>query len=202
MVNKIVKKARGRPRAFDEGEVLREAQELFLSKGFEDLAYDDVATATGLAKPSLYNAFGDKAALFERALGDYASYAKGAIVESLSAGNDLTDGGRKLLLAAADVYAGPHGPSAGCLLVGTALPACLQHDGVRRILTEFIAELEAALEQVVARRFKVDAKRAGKTPRAVALHLTSLLFSLAVRARTGVSRAKLRAVAGELAELV
>lgn len=202
MADKNVKAARGRPRAFDEAAVLRGAQRLFLEQGFEAASYDDVAAALGLSKPSLYNAFGDKAALFERAIADYAQGAQAQIMADFGGAASLGEAGRKLLLAAAEVYSKPDGPSTGCLLVGTALPACAVSEGPRDTLTAFVAKLEASLEEAIAGRYAKDAARAGKTPRALALQLSSLLFSLAVRARMGLSRRKLRAIAGELGELV
>lgn len=201
MSNKMPKPARGRPRAFDEGAVLARAQQIFLEQGFEATSYDHVAEAVGLAKPSLYNAFGDKAALFERAVAAYAQHAHAAILGAFGSAPTLAEAGRAVLMAGAEVYSKPDGASMGCLLVGTALPSCAVIDGPRHTLTDFIAGLEAALEQCIAARFAKDAQRTGKSPRALALLLTSLLFSLAVRARQGLSRRKLRAVAAELSEL-
>lgn len=202
MTDKTLKAARGRPRAFDEGTVLRRAQQLFLEQGFEAASYEEVAGGVGLSKPSLYNAFGDKAAFFERAIADYAHGAHAQIMAEFTGGGSLREAGRRLLLAAADVYSKPEGPSTGCLLVGTALPACVALEGPRHTLSEFIATLEASLEAAIDGRYAKDAARTGKTPRALALQLSSLLFSLAVRARMGLSRRKLRAIAAELAELV
>ena len=201
MKNKI-RDARGRPRNFEEGVVLRQAQLVFLKRGFESASYDDVAVGLGLSKPSLYNAFGDKSAFFERAVADYAEHARGQILAAFVGADDVISGGRQVLLAAADVYSRPDGPSIGCLLVGTALPACAALEGTRHTLAQFISTLEAELEAAIANQYAKDAEFIGKAPRALALQLSSLLFSLAVRARTGLSRRKLRAVAAELGELV
>ena len=195
------KAPRGRPRAFDEGAVLARAQQIFLERGFEATSYDQVAAAVGLAKPSLYNAFGDKAALFDRAVAAYAQNAQAAILGAFGSAPTLAEAGRAVLMVGAEVYSKPDGASTGCLLVGTALPACTVLEGTRRTLTDFVAGLEAALEQSIATRFAKEAQRAGRPPRALALLLTSLLFSLAVRARQGLTRRKLRAVAAELGQL-
>jgi AcrR family transcriptional regulator len=192
---------RGRPRAFDEGAVLARAQQIFLEQGFEATSYDHVAEAVGLAKPSLYNAFGDKAALFDRAVAAYAERAHAMIIAAFANAGTLSEAGRKVLLAGAEVYSRPDGVSTGCLLVGTALPSCTVLDAPRRTLTGFIAGLEEALEQSIVAHYAKDAQRAAKSPRALAVLLTSLVFSLAVRARTGLTRRKLRAVAAELGEL-
>lgn len=201
MADKMQKAPRGRPRAFDEGAVLARAQQLFLEQGFEATSYDHVAEAVGLAKPSLYNAFGDKAALFDRAVAVYAARAHEMIVAAFTSAPTLSEAGRNVLLAGAEVYSKPDGASTGCLLVGTALPSCAVIDGPRQTLTSFIAELEEALEQAIVARHAKEAQRRGKSPRALAVLLTSLVFSLAVRARQGLTRRRLRAVATELAEL-
>ncbi|MBP6010963.1 MAG: TetR/AcrR family transcriptional regulator [Alphaproteobacteria bacterium] len=200
-MNKTRSTVRGRPRAFEEGAVLASAQRIFLEQGFEATSYDHVAQAVGLAKPSLYNAFGDKAALFDRAVAAYAQHAHEAIIAAFANAPSLHEAGRSVLLAGAEVYSKPDGASTGCLLVGTALPACAVHEAPRRTLSTFIAGLEDALERSIVERFASDARRTGKSPRALALLLTSLLFSLAVRARMGLTRRKLRALAAELAEL-
>jgi AcrR family transcriptional regulator len=152
---------RGRPRAFDEAAVLALAQQIFLEQGFEATSYDHVAEAVGLAKPSLYNAFGDKAALFDRAVAAYAQHAHAAILGAFGSAPTLAEAGRAVLMAAAEVYSKPDGASTGCLLVGTALPACTVIEGPRQTLTDFIGALEAALEQSIAARFVKDAQRTG-----------------------------------------
>lgn len=57
-------KKTGRPPAFDRAEVIDAAMQLFWEKGFEGTSKRDIMEATGLASQSLYNAFGDKHALF------------------------------------------------------------------------------------------------------------------------------------------
>ncbi len=60
-----------RKRAFDEEYVLEQVVDLFWQKGYEATSMSDLTAATGLQKPSLYAAFGDKMALFEAALRRY-----------------------------------------------------------------------------------------------------------------------------------
>lgn len=202
MTNKTETAGRGRPRSFSEADVLLRAQQVFLNQGFEATPYEDIAASTGLSKPSLYNAFGDKTALFERAIAGYAEHAHRLIMAGFANAPNLAKAGKHMLLAAADVYAAPDRPSTGCLLVGTALPACTQNDAVRNTLSGFVASLESDLEAIIASRYGADARASGKTPRALALLVSSLLFSLAVRARAGLTRRKLRATASELANIL
>jgi TetR/AcrR family transcriptional regulator, transcriptional repressor for nem operon len=62
-----------RPRTFDEDEVLDAARSAFWNRGYAATSVDDLAAATGLGKGSLYGAFGDKHALFVRALDGYCA---------------------------------------------------------------------------------------------------------------------------------
>jgi TetR/AcrR family transcriptional regulator, transcriptional repressor for nem operon len=61
----------GRPRTFDENDVVAAARDEFWSRGYAATSIDDLTSATGLGKGSLYGAFGDKHGLFLRALDDY-----------------------------------------------------------------------------------------------------------------------------------
>ena len=63
--------SRGRPREFDVDSALDQVVELFWRQGFEATSVADIVEATGLNKSSLYNAFGSKEELYDRALTRY-----------------------------------------------------------------------------------------------------------------------------------
>ena len=71
-----------RPREFDEGVVLDAAVLCFWNRGYEATSVKDLVERTGITAASLYNAFGDKRAIYERALDRY--------VEGSVAGPDST----------------------------------------------------------------------------------------------------------------
>ncbi|WP_454673119.1 TetR/AcrR family transcriptional regulator [Achromobacter pestifer] len=60
-----------RPRTFDESAALDAAILCFWSRGYEATSVRDLADAMGISGPSLYNTFGDKRALYQRALDHY-----------------------------------------------------------------------------------------------------------------------------------
>ncbi len=195
------KPSRGRPRKFDEQVVIEHAARVFLECGYEALSYERLAVEVGLSKPSLYNTFGDKSALFERVLSHYADQALALSAAHFENKKTLKAATKAFLVAAADIYSEPSALSRGCLLIGTALPACTQADNVRGILKSFIQSLERGFEDTITVRFKDDAQNLGRSPRALALQLSSSLFALAIRARTGMSHQELRKIAMELAHL-
>ena len=59
-------------RQFDEQEVIAIAIDVFWRKGLHDATMQDLATATGVQRGSLYNAYGDKEAIFLLAFDQYA----------------------------------------------------------------------------------------------------------------------------------
>ena len=68
----------GRPRSFDETGALEKATQVFWSKGYDGVTIDDLVAGMGVGRPSLYAIFGDKRAIFMRALKAYAE-RKGAL---------------------------------------------------------------------------------------------------------------------------
>ena len=201
MKNNITGRKPGRPRGFDEPAIIRAAQAAFIRLGFEAAPYEEIGNRVGLSKPSLYNSFGDKSALFHRAMADYAAAASAQIVATYKKANSLQAGVAAVLREAATVYTPDPAISVGCLLVGTALPATVNDPEARRIYAGFITALEQDLTSATLERFAADAVDMGKSPGQVALLISSLIFSLAVRARAGVSRAELRRTAKNLAAL-
>src|SRR3954467_15127323 len=62
---------RGRPRAYDPQVALARAADTFWKAGYAGTSLDDLAAATGMNRPSLYAAFGDKRELYLKTLQHY-----------------------------------------------------------------------------------------------------------------------------------
>ncbi len=182
--------------------MLLRAMRAFLKDGFEAASYEKIAKKMGLSKPSLYNTFGDKLSLFQHVLDGYAIQARAYIIGNFSNQNSLEEAAQNLLRSAATFYSQPEGPSLGCLLIGTALPASTQYDSVRETLSSFTLSLDKLLEEIIDTQYAHGAQARGQSPRLLALQISSLVFTLAVRARMGLSRKQLLVCADELAEVV
>ncbi|MFF9373246.1 TetR/AcrR family transcriptional regulator [Streptomyces griseoluteus] len=61
----------GRPRNFNENQVLESVREQFWNRGYSATSLQDLMGVTGLGKGSLYGAFGDKHQLFLQVLDSY-----------------------------------------------------------------------------------------------------------------------------------
>jgi AcrR family transcriptional regulator len=77
--------ARGRPREFCVEEALSAALRVFWSKGYEGASLNDLTEAMGITRPSLYAAFGNKEALFRKALDLYEQEKLAYITAALEA---------------------------------------------------------------------------------------------------------------------
>src|SRR3984957_2651155 len=113
-------KQMGRPRSFDIDRALDRALLVFWRKGYEGASLSDLTKAVGINRPSLYAAFGDKEALFRKALDRYlkgpAAYTQEALREPTA--RAVVE---RLLLGAADLNAAPRHPG-GCF-TWPALPS-------------------------------------------------------------------------------
>src|SRR5262245_46609850 len=76
--------ALGRPRAFDVDEALDRALKVFWRKGYEGTSVSDLTKAMGINRPSLYAAYGDKQALFRKALERYEQGPMAFMEEALN----------------------------------------------------------------------------------------------------------------------
>jgi TetR/AcrR family transcriptional repressor of nem operon len=77
-----------RPRKFDEQDVLAAARRRFRETGYHGTSVDELSRVTGLSKGSLYGAFGDKEALFERVFDEYCAEASAGVAALLEGPED------------------------------------------------------------------------------------------------------------------
>lgn len=178
-------KARGRPRAYDPEAALDNAAELFWSRGFAAASLDELSAAMGMGRPSIYNAFGDKEALFLLALERYRDTTASAALRAMEAEASIEDALAALFREVA-LYTTAGRSHRGCLLMSVATSSDLP--SVRRFLRTNIAATEAQVADRLA-----DALRAGQLPADFsasqgARRAVDTMLVLGVRARLGTSR--------------
>src|SRR3954468_20306369 len=114
-------KRRGRPRTFDEGEVLEKARGVFWDLGYAATSLDDIARATGLNRPSLYGAFGDKHALYVAALKRTCAQSLTSIGAGLALKGTMREVLTNFYARATQVYLSGDAGARGCFVIGTAV---------------------------------------------------------------------------------
>ena len=179
----------GRPRSFDLDQALDRALQVFWRKGYEGTSLADLTRAMGINRPSLYAAFGDKEALFRKALDRYAEGPAAYVRESL---NEKTARGvaETLLRGTVDLLSDPRNPH-GCLNVQGALVCGAAAEPIRRELTSRRAAGEAAIRRRL-RRAKAESDLAPDAdPADLACYIATVLHGLSVQAAGGANRAQL-----------
>ncbi len=192
------KRAPGRPRAYDPEQALDQALRVFWTKGYEATTIDDLTAATGLSRPSLYNAYGDKEGLFLRCMERYVSTRGQLAAQAMEQAESVSDAIKAYLSQAAINFTGEDSPS-GCL-VACIIPA-IDNPEMRAFSTGVLAKSDAAVAIRLA-----AAVESGELPRGFpverrARRVTDAASALAARARAGASRAELLEDALESAEL-
>jgi AcrR family transcriptional regulator len=196
------RRGRGRPRAFDPEVALGRAREVFWDAGYAASSLDELSEAMQLNRPSVYAAFGDKEALYLETLGRYRDSGADAMVAALDPKRPLKEGVRAVYAGALALYFANKPAPRGCLLIGTAATEAVRNPKVRDVLGKSLLRFDELFEErfEVARETGEIARNAD--PAMLARLASSVMFSLAVRARAGESRRSLEALADAGAELV
>lgn len=189
-----------RPRQFDQALVLEAAVQCFWDRGYEATSVQDLVRASGVTAASLYNAFGDKRAIFRAALEHYVDTRLGERMrrcDALPPEQAIRGFFEEVVRASSNDRA-----RKGCMLVNTALELA-PHD----------AELRARVAAVLKRleRFFLRHVEAGQAAgsftralpaRVLAGHLVGVLMGLRVLARVRPRRAVLDGVVGPALSLL
>ncbi|QUD89778.1 TetR/AcrR family transcriptional regulator [Phenylobacterium montanum] len=134
---------RGRPREFDAEQALAAALRVFWSKGYEGASLTDLTEAMGITRPSLYAAFGNKEALFRKALDLYERDKLAYVTEALKAPT-ARGVAERLLRGALDMQLSRSDPK-GCLGVISSVACGTEAESVRAEVIARRASSDAAL---------------------------------------------------------
>jgi AcrR family transcriptional regulator len=191
------KRPRGRPRAFDPEAVLGEARDLFWKNGYAGTSLDDLAAATGVARPSLRATFGDKHAIYLKALGDYWERKFVTMRDALDGDRPLGESLMRVYDAALSLYFSGGGRPRGCFVVGTAVTEALDSPEIRDSITEGFRMLDAHFEARLRKAHDRGELRKNADASALALLASATMHTIAIRARAGTSRSELRKLASK-----
>ena len=182
-----------RPKAFDPDAALDAALEAFWERGYEKTSLDDLIDATGVGRQSLYDTFGDKRAIYLRALERYREMTQAGLRNTLAGGASIRDGVRAVLFGIVDEPKARH--ERGCLLLSANLERDLADQQIAALVKRNQAEVEAIFASALA-----DARRRGdldeaKDPAALARFLVVTVQGMRATARARSDRQALGQVA-------
>lgn len=190
----IPPKRRGRPRAYEPDVALGKALDLFRKDGFAATSLDDLSAATGMNRPSLYGAFGDKRELFIKSYRRYRNDARAAMGDIFRTELPIRQRLQRIYAVALDIYlSGESGPR-GCFTVMTAASEAVHDPDIRAMVLEGFTELDKAFAACFRHAKDKGELPASADPAVLAQMASATVHTIAIRARAQVPRKELEAI--------
>src|SRR5712671_4486817 len=179
----------GRPRGFDADKALDRALTIFWRNGYEGASLPALTKAMGINRPSLYAAFGNKEALFRKALERYDAGPAGYTYKALKqpTAREVVEA---LLTGIVALLTKPQNPG-GCLMVQGALACGENGKRVREELASQRAAGVAAIRRRFQRAIEEGDLPANADATGLARFVATVMHGLAVQAASGASRKEL-----------
>ena len=185
-------KRRGRPRAYDPAQAIARAAAVFWKAGYAGTSLDDLSEATGMNRPSLYAAFGDKRDLYLKTLEYYREESRALARAALADDPPLKVFLKRFYGKALELYL-EDGPR-GCYSIGTAATVAAVDERVRAFLAESMRTTDSFLKSRIDKaKARGEIARSADTA-ALAYLASGTLHTLAVRTRAGLPRRELDAL--------
>lgn len=199
-MNKNNKRTPGRPREFD----LKFAQSAILDefwyKGYSATSVDDLSKATGMVKPSLYSAFGNKYAMYQMSIEIYSEMLVEKLQPQIDDASNIRDALEGVFRVCLDIYCGnQEEPPRGCLFTTSTIAESQNHPEIGAIVKSQLDMFDVGLKACMQRLCpdwtseKVDYST---------WIISSSLNHLSALARLGVEREELEAIVTTLIDNV
>ena len=169
-------------KTFNIDEATDKAIEVFWKKGYEATSMSDLTQAMQINKGSLYNAFGSKKALFDRALARYDQNNRAAKLEKLRKSPDAVAAITGLFDSLIeDARQDPR--NLGCFVVNTAQDLPNQPPEVAEVVKGSLDDIERFFAEMIERGKKAGQSPATIGPEETAQALLSMLVGLRLLSR-------------------
>src|SRR5437899_8019047 len=184
----VAPKRRGRPRAYQPEIALGKALDLFRKDGFAATSLDDLSAATGMNRPSLYGAFGDKRELYIKSYQRYRADARAATSDIFRNELPIRKRLERIYAVALDIYlSGEAGPR-GCFTVMTAASEAVADPEIRAMVLEGLTGMDKAFAACFRLAKEKGELSANTDPIALAQLASATIHTIAIRARAQMPR--------------
>ena len=185
-------KPRGRPLAFNQKDALDKALNVFWSRGYEGASMAELTEVLGINKPSIYAAFGNKEALFRKALARYTTGPVAFVGEAMKEPT-ARQAVEKLLMQAVDFFCDKSTPN-GCMIVQGALTCGQSSLAIQQELIAYRGHFEATL----TKRFELAKEQGDLASTVNTKHMSKYIATIhqgmSVQATSGATREELEAI--------
>ena len=183
-----------RPREFDEATALEAAIACFWHRGYEATSMRDLASSMGISGPSLYNAFGDKRALFIAALERYLDHSTRARIKRLEDSLPPKKAIRGFIEEIIERSLNDR-ERRGCFLINSALEVAPHDRELGAMIADRLGEIEAFFRRSIKAAQAEGLVPSARNPADLARLLLGVLLGIRVLARSKPDRSLLEGVA-------
>lgn len=190
----------GRPKQFDEQEVLDRAMNLFWLRGYGGVGLAELLEVMGISRQSLYDTFGNKRELFIRSI---RHYRETQLVQALALlerpGSPLSNVRgvvRFFERLAADASC------RGCFVANALVELGPHDEPIAKLLRETLELLQGSIQRSLERAQEIGELPVSKSPQQLSRALTNAMLGMAVTGKLPLGRMALRDIyAGTLSML-
>ena len=138
-----------RSKEFDEERALASAMDLFWRQGYENTSLETLMQVMGIAKQSLYDTFGDKRALYLKAMAFYRNHTNSSLRELLASAPTVKEGFSRILLGLVAESREQH--ARGCLLLSANMERAVDDQEIATFLMDNQSEVESIFADTLRR---------------------------------------------------
>ncbi len=183
----------GRPRQFDEEDVIHKAMNVFWRKGYEASSSDELLQAMGMGKGSFYLHFRDgKKELFRRTMEQRSTKAMQRLQKRLQESPDKVGVIRSIFFERLE--ADDLSREQGCYFGNAIVEMSHLDDEMKKLAAFYLGKLEKIFEEVVDEAQKEEKIVSKKSPKFIARHLINTWNGMNITKRMNNNMKDLRNV--------
>lgn len=187
-----------RKATFDRQTALKQAMDLFWSRGFHATSLKDIEAALDMRPGSIYAAFGSKESLFEGALTLYSETSRKALEDAMANAASPLEGLAAHVRNLGRMMSGPV-PSRACMLMKTILESPENNSVLRVAAEKLMHEAETAFAEGFRAAQKLGQISSDEEPDYLAARLQSEILGLRAYAQFSDTANRIIALANDIA---
>ena len=177
-----------RTKDFDEDEVLTKAVSIFWHKGYNGTSMQDLVDGLGISRSSLYDTYGDKHALFIKALESYKASASGKMCNIVSNSVSAKEAVRQLFDLTTRELLGDE-QHKGCFMVNTEIEVAPHDEEVSNMICQNDQQVEDAFYQAIKKGQDSGELSSKQDARALARFIFNTVKGIRVSAKSTSNQA-------------
>ncbi|MGN8068190.1 TetR/AcrR family transcriptional regulator [Mucilaginibacter sp. 22184] len=177
-----------RTKEFDENEVLNKAIDLFWLKGYNGTSMQDLVDGLGISRSSLYDTYGDKHALFIKALQTYQCAASDKISQIVASNLPAKETIKQILEFVTNELLSDHSRK-GCFMVNAEVENAPHDSEVKQMVCRNDQQMEDTFYQVIKKGQDSGEIDHAQDGRAIARSIANTVKGMQVTAKSTSEKA-------------